>query len=107
MQVCNEDISTALFLSSANLLEAPQSQTTAPPDILALTDALDNFADSILARRIKYLQQQLASTVRNKASAVLYLFTCIATRGGGLIARLLKALDCDATVLVKLSHPPK
>ena len=107
VQVRIEDVSTALILSSANLIEGPQSQSIAQPDSVALTDALDNFADSILARRIKYLQQQLASTVRNKANAVLYLLTSIATRGGTLTARLLKVLDCDVTVLVKLSHPPK
>lgn len=94
-------------MSSAALIEASQRYNTDQPDRLALTDALDQFADSILARHVKYLQQQLASTVKNKANSVLYLLTCIATRGGTLTARLLKALDCDMTVLVKLSHPPK
>lgn len=107
LQVRNEDVSTALLLSSAKLLEASQSYTTDQPDRLGLTDALDHFAEIILARRVKYLQQQLASTVKNKANAVLYLLACIATRGGTLTARLLRALDCDVTVLVKLSHPPK
>ena len=107
MQVRNEDVSTALLLSSANLLEALQIHATDQPDRVALTDALDRFADNILARRVKYLQQQLASTVKNKANAVLYLLACIANRGGTLTARLLRALDCDAKVLVKLSHPPK
>ena len=89
------------------MIKASQRDNTDQPDRLALTDALDQFADSILARRVKYLQQQLASAVKNKANAVLHLLTCIATRGGILTARLLRALDCDMTVLVKLSHPPK
>lgn len=107
MQVRNEDVSTALLLASAHVLEASQSCSTDQPDRPALTETLDHFADSILARHAKYLQQQLTSTVRNKANAVLYLLACIASRGGSLPARLLKALDCDSTILVKLAHPPK
>ena len=105
MQVRNEEVSTALLLSCAQLLGAPQNYNSEQPDSLALTEALDHFADSILTRRTKYLQQQLASTVRNKAKAVLFLLVVIAARGGSLTGRLLRVLDCDA--LVKLSHPPK
>lgn len=107
VQVRNEDISTVLLVSCAHLLEASHSHTTDQLDRLALTEALDHFADSILARRTKYLQQQLASTVRNKANSVLYLLVAIAFRGGSLTSRLLRVLDCDLPVLVKLSHPPK
>ena len=105
MQVRNEEVSAALLLSCAQLLEAPQIYSSDQPDSLSLTEALDQFADSILARRTKYLQQQLASTVRNKAKAVLSLLGVIAARGASLTARLLRVLECDA--LVKLTYPPK
>lgn len=105
VQVRNEDISTAVLLSCAQLLEAPPNSDQ--PDRLPLTEALDHFADSILAKRPKYLQQQLASTVRNKAKAVLSLLGVIAARGGNFTGRLLRVLDCDLPVLIKLSHPPK
>lgn len=105
MQVRNEEVSAALLLSCAQLLEAPQICTSDQPDSLALTEALDHFADSVLARRTKYLQQQLASTVRNKAKAVLSLLVVIAVRGASLTARLLRVLDCE--IPVKLSYPPK
>lgn len=107
VQVRNEDVSTALLVTSAHMLQASQSCNADQQDRLALTETLDHFADSILARHAKYLQQQLASTVRHKANAVLYLLACMASRGGSLTARLLKTLDYDSTILVKLAHPPK
>ena len=108
----HEDISTELLLVSAQLLEhnpaliPEQNHQLSQPASLNLA-ALDQYADSILTKRAKYLHQQLGSTIRHKSNATLHLLGAIANRGYGLTSRLVKVLDMTLPALVKLAHPPK
>lgn len=65
------------------------------------------FADSILSKRTKYLQNQLSSTIRHKSNAVLHLLHAIAAGGQASTAKLIKHLDLALPAFLRLAHPPK
>lgn len=112
VQTRHEDVSTALLLVSAQLLQhfpvLNPEQNHELPQLASLSQAaLDQYADSILTKRAKYLHRQLSSTIRHKANATLDLLGAIASRGKGLTSHLVKMLDMTLPALVKLAHPPK
>ncbi len=112
MQIRHEDISTALLLVSAQLVEHGQVQSPeqldAPSQPASQTQTvLDQYADSILARHAKFLHQQLGSTIRYRANATLYLLAAITSRGTPLTTQVVKTLDMSLPALVNLAHPPK
>ena len=112
LQVRNKDISLNLLLVSAELLQMwqnhqPEPQQTLSPTASQLQAALLAFAHGILAKRIKYMQQQLSSTVRHKSNASLYLLASIAAMGQAFAANLVKNLDLTLPAFLKLAHPPK
>ncbi|KAL0021866.1 hypothetical protein WJX77_009321 [Trebouxia sp. C0004] len=108
----HEHISTALLHVSAQLVERVQVQSPEqlgePSQLASQTQTvLDQYADSILAGHAKFLHQQLGSTIRYRANAMLYLLAAITSRGIPLATQVVKTLDMSLPALVNLAHPPK
>ena len=112
MQVRHEDVSTALLLASAQMLESGRRQLLGrdqplSSQVLQMQPALAQFADRLLTKHSKYLHQQLGSTVRHKSSATVVLLGAVARQGGRITALVVKMLDDTLPAVIRLAHPPK
>lgn len=113
LQMRNDGIATSLMVAASDLLASNQAQpnhdqqTSLAASATPHTPALTDFADDIVTRRSKMLQQQLGSTVRHRVNAALHLLVAIASMGGSVTAHLLRSLDTTSDAFSKLTHPPK
>ena len=109
----NDDTAVSLFMAVSDLLSSSHAQQSSdgkaqlPVLEQQIAPALTQFADDILARRSKSLQQQLGSTVRHRVNAALWLLVCIANMGSSVTTHLVRSLDTTSDTFSKLPHPPK
>ena len=113
LQIRNDDTAVSLLMAISDLLSSSHAQhgsdrkAQLPVLEQQVAPALTQFAEDILARRSKSLQQQLGSTVRHRVNATLWLLVCIANMGSSVIPRLVRSLDMTSDTFSKLPHPPK